>query len=183
MDSDNIEIVDFSGEKSHGFTIPCSLVIFIISILIILIVTFTLLIPGAFITTLLSLGVLFIFFAYYYYVVTKAPGKLRKFSISQYEIEIILPRKPKFHISWFEIEKIEVRLKNLEVKPYIVYQFLFIKNDSEKRCNLTLNDFPKVKINEILTSLKEFTSLKKKKFSAVKETNVSGIILVEDLNI
>jgi len=183
MDSDNIEVVDFSGEKFHNFTIPCSLVMFVISILIILIVIFTFLIPGAFITTLLSLGIIFIFISYYYYVVTKAPGRLRKFSISNYEIEILLPREPKFRISWFEIEKIEVRLKKLEVNPYVIYQLLFIQNDSEKRFNLTLNDFPKEKINEILTYLKEFTRLKKKEFNAVKETNVSGIILIEDLKI
>ncbi|MFX1312305.1 MAG: hypothetical protein ACFFHD_06800 [Promethearchaeota archaeon] len=183
MDSDNIEIVDFSGEKFHKFTLSCSLVFIFISILIILIIAFDLLIPGTIVTTLLSLGFIFIFIAYYYYAVTKNPGKLRKFTISNYGIEILLPRQPRFQISWFEIEKIKIQLKKLEVNPYLIYQIHFIQSKSEKNINITLNDFTKEKINEILKSLKSVTRSKKKAFSAVKETNISGIIFVEELKI
>ena len=82
-----------------------------------------------------------------------------------------------------EIDKIEVRLKFLEIKPYRAYELYFIRDNSEDCFIISLLDFHKEKIKEILVLLKEYSRRKNKSFSAVKERMISGIVEIEDLNI
>ena len=69
----------------------------------------------------------------------------------------------------------------MELKPFNVYQFQFIGNKSEKKVIISLLDFHKEKLNEIVQVLRKYAIVMKKEFSAVKETNVSGVYLVEEL--
>ena len=120
---------------------------------------------------------------YYYYVASKSPGKLRKVSISDEEIEIVLPGRPYFIIKWAEIDKIDIKLNIIELKPYHVYHIHFIYQDSETTTAISLDDFHKEKLVEILRELKANALSMKKEFSAVKESIVSGVYLVEKLEI
>jgi len=181
MESEKTDIFDFSGEKFSKFTIPCWIILVIVSSMAILNMFFMIKFPQSQIITYLSIALIIIFILYYYYVATKSPGKLRKFSISSESIEVLLPNKPIFLIYWPEFEKIEVRLKKIEFKPFNVYYFHFLHHNAEKNVSVNLDDFHRDKIIEFLKVLREFAFTMKKEFSAVKETNISGVYLVEDL--
>lgn len=183
MANERIEIVDFSGEKFSNVSLPCWILVILVPSISILSTYLMIKYPGSTVASLLSIALIGIFILYYYFIVTKSPGKLRKFSISSTNIEIILPNKSQFNITWAEFDAIEVKLKKLELKPFNVYHFNFKGNNSEKKVSISLLDFQKIKIDEILKKLKESAIIMKKEFTAVKETRVSGIYLVEDLEI
>jgi len=182
MVSDKIEIIDFSGENFSLFSVPCSISLPITCFLIILNFVFVVAFPGSSITIILSLVLILILVLFFISWVNN-PAKLRKFSISEDIIEIILPHDSRFHKSWSEFNKIEVRLKYFDIKPYRAYELHFIQGNSEDCCNISLFDFHKEKIKEILVLLKEYSRRKNKSFSAVKERMISGIVEIEDLNI
>ncbi|MFX0081027.1 MAG: hypothetical protein ACFE94_04665 [Candidatus Hodarchaeota archaeon] len=183
MEIEKKDIFDFSGENFSKLTISCKIIFVIIlsiaSLNIVLMVAF----PESQITTYVSIGLIVIFILYYYYVATKSPGKLRKFSISSECIEILIPYRTNFLIYWGEFEKIEVRLKIVEFKPFMVYNFHFFNHKSEKKVSVSLYDFHKDKIIEFLKILREYAYNMEKEFIAVKETKISGVYLVEDLEI
>ena len=182
MASDKIEIIDFSGENFSLFSIPCSVSLLFTFFLIILNFIFIVAFPIYSITIALSL-ILIILFVLYFLSWVKNPAKLRKFAISEEIIEIVLPHVSRFHKSWSQFNKIEVRLKCFDIKPYRAYELYFIRGNSEDCFIISLLDFHKDKINKILALLKEFSRRKNKTFSAVKERMISGIVKVEDLNI
>ena len=94
MESERPEIVDFSGEKFSNFSISCWVIIDVVSIIAILETYFIIVFPGSSVVLLLSIALIFVFIIYYYYVVTKSPGKLRRFSILTQDIEFTFPYKP-----------------------------------------------------------------------------------------
>ncbi|MHA2391762.1 MAG: hypothetical protein ACXAEX_07315 [Promethearchaeota archaeon] len=183
MANERIEIVDFSGEKFSNLSLPCWVLVVLVPSIAILSTYLMVIYPGSTVSLLLSIALIGIFILYYYFNATKSPGKLRKFSISSTDIELMLPDKPQFNIKWAEFDTIEIKLKKLDLKPFYVYHFHFKLVNLEKKVSISLLDFPKVKINEILKALKEYARVMKKDFTAVKETRVSGIYLVEDLEI
>lgn len=182
MQSERIEIVDFSGEKFSKYTMPCWVIFLTIPIIAILDAYFMMVNPESPYAIILSIALITIFIFYYSTVATKSPGKLRIFSISREDIEITLPYTPLFIVNWTEFERIEITLKKLELKPFIVYRFQFLGKESEKKVIISLLDFHKEKLEEIVQILRKYAILMKKDFSAVKETNVSGVYLVEDLS-
>ena len=183
MELEKDEIIDFSGEKFSRFSIPCSLGLFIMLFVaivnLIIMVTF----PGSFYSIYISLGIIVVFVLYYSYILTQNPGKIRKFSISEEEIEIILPNIPIFVIKWTDFEQVEIRMKKLEFKPFYRYEFHFKNNDSDELIDLNLFHFHKEKIDQMLQLLKDYSKRMNKEFSAVQETIISGIIEVKDLKI
>jgi hypothetical protein len=183
MESEKKEIYDFSGEEFKKLTIPCWFIFVMVLLIAFLNIFSMVLFPASQIVTYISLGLIVIFIMYYFYIVTKSPGKLRKFSISRKSIEILIPYKHKFLIYWVDFEKIEIRLKILKFKPFLVYNLHFISHNSEKKVSISLNDFHKGKIIEFLRILREYAYFMEKEFKAVKENNVSGIYLVENLEI
>ncbi|KKK44326.1 hypothetical protein LCGC14_0960490 [marine sediment metagenome] len=182
MESGTTEIIDFSGEKFSNFAIPCWVPLLLIFLIAIFDFYFMMAFSGSTIAILLSIVLIIIFFLYYSYVAAKSPGKLRKFSISNDDIRILLPQKPLFSIKWSEFEKIEIRLKKLQLKPFNIYQFYFFDNLKEQKITISLNDFHIDKITEILNVMKEYAMFMKKEFSSVKETVVFGVYFIEDLD-
>ncbi|MHA2184207.1 MAG: hypothetical protein ACXAAI_04330 [Promethearchaeota archaeon] len=183
MERDKTEIIDFSGENFSTISIPSWVPWVIVSILAVFNVFFMMLIPGTPIPILLSIGLIGVFIGYYYYIATKYPGKLRKFTISDEGIEIIFPDKPQFNVDWEEFESIEVEQRKIDMKPYLAYQFCFGGGEIDKNITLSLLDFHKHKVFEILRVLRGYAVIKNKNFKAVKGTGISGIYLVEDLDI
>ncbi len=183
MEPNYDEIIDFTGEKFNKVSIPCSVVWIIIFIVAFINVVSMILLPNSYTSMYLSLIVIGVFLIYYSYIVTKNPGKIRKFSISTEDIQLLLPNVPLFTIKWSEIEEIEIRMRMLDFKPFCRYDIHFLNQKSEKECNISMLDFHKEKIDQILLLLKHYAKLMKKHFTAVKETNVSGVILVENLKL
>ncbi|MFW9999357.1 MAG: hypothetical protein ACFE9Q_07930 [Candidatus Hodarchaeota archaeon] len=182
MESDKVEIIDFSGEKFTKISIPCSANLVLILIFVTLNIFLPFLFPGSLISIFLSLIILCIYCIYYSYTLTKNPG-IRKFSISLEEIEIIIPQMPAFLISRSEFKKLEIRLRKLDIKPFLIYTLHFINSDSERTVKISLSEFSKEKIEQILKLLKIYVKRMGKEFIAVKETWVSGVLLVENLKI
>jgi hypothetical protein len=182
MDSEKTEIIDFSGEKFTKFTVPCAVGVFLLLIFVILNIYLTFLFPNSYITLFVSLLILFGYCMYYTFALTKNPG-IRKFSISLDQIEIIVPNMPEFLIYTQDFEKIEIRLKKLKFKPYLIYELHFVQKNSERVFSLSLLEFSKEKIDQIVRLLKDYIERMGKKFSTVKETWVSGVVLVENLKI
>jgi hypothetical protein len=139
--------------------------------------------PGTYISVYISLAIIIVFVLYYSYVLSRNPGKIRKFIISHEEIILILPSTPTFNISWSEFKQIEIRMSTFSFKPYCRYEFHFINENFDKSFDLCLFDFHKTKINEILALTKLYAKKLNKEFRSVKETNVSGVILLEDFKI
>jgi hypothetical protein len=183
MESDKTEIVDFSGEKFSKFKIPCWIIFVIGPLLALFNVYLMIKSPESSVPTLISIGIILIFVLYYYYVVTKSPGTLRKVSISYEEIIVTLPEKPQFIIQWSEFDKIEVKLRKLSLKPFNVYHFYFFNEKTEKKFTINLNDLPKAKIIEILKVIREYAYTLNKEFNAIREVEVSGVYFIEDLEI
>jgi len=71
----------------------------------------------------------------------------------------------------------------LNYKPFCVYEIHFINQDSDKSLYLSVFDFHKEKIDQILLLLKNYATRMNKKFNTFKETNISGVILREDFKI
>ncbi|MFX0136303.1 MAG: hypothetical protein ACFFDN_21865 [Candidatus Hodarchaeota archaeon] len=182
MESDNIDIIDFSGEKFNKISIPCSVSLFLILLLVLLNLFLSILFPWTFISIFTSLIIILIFGLYYYYVMSKNPG-IRKFSISTEKIEIIIPKLHPFLIFWSDFNKIEIKLKKFNYEPFYIYELHFIHQNSDKSFNLSLSEFPKEKINQILLLLKNYAKRIGKQFTATQETWISGVYLVENLKI
>ena len=183
IEPDYDEIIDFSGEKFSKVSIPCSVGLIIIFIVAFINIILMILFPESYLSMYISLIVVGVFLLYYSYIATKNPGKLRKFSISNEDIQLLLPHLPLFTIKWAELDKIEIRLRKFDFKPFLRYDIHFIDQESEKVCNISMLDFHKEKIDQILLLLKHYAIRMKKDFVAVKETNVSGVILVENLKL
>ena len=173
MESDKVEIIDFSGEKYTKISIPCSVSFILILFLVILNMFLIFLFPGTFVSFFVSLIMFFIYCMYYSYTLTKNPG-IRKFSISLEEIEIIIPKMPVFLISRSEFKKLEIRLRKIDIKPFFIYTLHFINLNSERTFKLSLSEFSKEKIEQIMKLLKNYVKRMGKQFSAVKETWISG---------
>lgn len=183
IESDKIEVVDFSGEDFSKFSFPCSVLLFFVFILAILNITLMILFPSSLIITFISLGIIAVFVLYFYFVTTKNLGKIRRFSISSEEIEISIPDIPTFQIFWAEFDKIEIKVISFNFKPFLKYSFHLIKDKSEKTFSFSLWDFPKKKADYILVLTKNYAGKLGKVFTAVKEKEISGIYQVENLNI
>ncbi|MFX0039718.1 MAG: hypothetical protein ACFFCY_12865 [Promethearchaeota archaeon] len=183
MEQEKEEIIDFSGEEFKKFSMPCSVGLLIILVMALVNVFSLILFPGTYISTYISLVIIFLFSLYYYFLLSKNPGKIRKFSISNKEIELIIPNKAYFKINWTEFSKLEIILKELNYKPFRLYEIHFINQNSEKNVYLSAFDFHKEKIDQILLLLKEYSLRMKKKFNTFKEKNISGVFLREDFKI
>ena len=146
IESDKIEVVDFSGEKFSKFSIPCSVVLILVFLLTVSNLILTVLFSGSLISTLLSLGIIAIFVLYFYFIATKSLGKMRLFSISTKEIEFSIPNIPIFQILWVEFDKIEIKLKSFHFEPYSRYYFHFFQDQIERTFDISLWDFPKKKL-------------------------------------
>jgi len=181
-EEDGIEIIDFRGEKLSLLNIRYS-TIFIITVILALIGYFIFLglVPFP-MEVYVVLGILIVIIL----VISSAlstRGMLRKFSISNLTIEIFLPAMEQFTVYWNDFDKIHVALKILDVKPFNIYNIKFIGGSQEKVINVGLQDFKKEKLIEILSLLKFYAKIHKKQFKATKEKIVSGIYIVEDLDI
>ncbi|MFX1569414.1 MAG: hypothetical protein ACFFCV_13715 [Promethearchaeota archaeon] len=176
-------VIDFSGEKLNKVSIPCSVSLIIIFIVAFINIILMFLFPESYVSLYISLIIIGVFLVYYSYIFTKNPGKIRKFSISTEEIQFLLPNHPLFMITWPELDRIEIRMRKLDFKPFVRYDIHFINQDSEKVCNISMLDFHKEKIDQILLLLKHYAKQMEKDFIAVKETNISGVILVENLKL
>lgn len=183
MAQEKEEIIDFFGKGFNKYSILCSVGLLIILIMTLVNVISLILFPRSFISTYISLAIIGAFFVYYSYLLTKNPGKIRKFSISYQEIEMILPNKPYFRINWNEFSELEVIIKEFNYKPFRMYEFHFINQNSYKSFYLTASDFHKEKIIQILSLLKEYAKRMKKKYKSFKETNISGVFLRENFKI
>ena len=74
-------------------------------------------------------------------------------------------------------------MSKFSYKPYLRYEFHFINKDYDRSFNLSLFDFHKQKLKEILVLTKVYAKKMNKDFRSVIETNVSGVILLEDFKI
>ena len=110
-------------------------------------------------------------------------GMLRKFTISESTIEILLPTRDLFIIKWSQVDEIKVRLNILNVNPFQFYEITFLGEKKQSKINLNLKDFKRENLLKILKMIKIESIERKKKFSATKEEIVSGIFLVDDLDI
>lgn len=180
---DKVEIIDFFGEKFNKRSVPCSVVLLLMLMATLANIFIMILYPGTYFSLYISLIIVAGFVIYYSYVASKNPGKIRKFSISSEDIEIFLPDTAPFRIYWHEFEKLEIRKKEFDYRPYYRYELHFMYDDSDKVVNISLLNFQKINLDKILVLLKNFAKIKKKEFTAVKETNISGVILLENFKI
>ena len=180
---DKVEVIDFFGEKFNKRSVPCFGVLLLMLIATLANIFIMILYPGTYISLYISLIIIAGFALYYSYVASKNPGKIRKFSISNKVIEITLPDTTPFRIYWPEFEKLEIRKKEFDYRPYYRYELHFMYGDSDKVVNISLLNFQKINLDKILVLLKNFAKIMKKDFAAVKETNVSGVILLENFKI
>ncbi len=180
---DKVEVIDFFGEQFNKRSVPCSLGLLIMLIVALANMFIMISFPGTYISVYISLVIIAGFVLYYSYILTKNPGKLRKFSISNKEIEITVPETSFFRIYWHEFEKLEIRKWEFNYKPFCRFELHFLNLDSDKVVNLSLLDFHKENINKILVLLKNYAKMMKKEFAALKETNIAGVILVENFKI
>ncbi len=182
MEPKKIEIIDYSGENFNLLSFSCSTFFIIIVILAIVNGIIAFFFPQLFIGISLGSFILIIFILICYYIF-KSPSKIRMFSISDKEIEFFFPKISYFRISWPEFKKIEIILKKFDIKPFHIYEINFIGKDSQKNFSFSLSDFQREKIEKILFYLKEYARKMRKNFRAVKEIEVSGVIIVEDLEV
>jgi len=180
---DKVEIIDYFGEKFNKRSVPCSLVLILLLILALINIFIMVIYPDTYFSLYITLIIVVASLMYYSYIASKNPGKIRKFSISSENIEIILPRTPLFLIFWSEFEKLEITKREFNYKPFYRYEFHFIHDDSERVVNISLLDFQKINLEKILVLLKNFANIMKKNFVAIKETNISGVILQENFKI
>ena len=151
----------------------------IISIILTFIILFiVLLIGGRIIESLLLLSIFLIIGGYMLYKVykkfVKGTSELRKFIVSERYIEIIVPPKPTIHVSWSDIERIE-----LISAPYMKFSHEFL----EKTIHINMIDFIGKnyhetfeigryfvkKLNEIIDNLINYASSMNKEFIDLRE--------------
>ena len=181
-EEDGIEIIDFHGEKLSFINIRFTTIfIFVVIFAVIWYFIFIGLLPFP-MEVYIVLGIIIIAILLVSSGLSTR-GMLRRFFISDLVIEFLLPPMNQFRIYWNDFDKITVTLKILDIKPFNVYNIKFIGGDQEKVMNVGLQDFKKENLKEILTLLKVNAKLHKKQFKAKKEKIVSGIYIVEDLDI
>lgn len=181
-EKDGIEIIDFYGEKLSLINIRYSTIFFVFVILaVIWYLIFLGFLPFP-MEVFVVLGILIIVILFVANSLSTR-GMLRRFFISDLLIEFLLPPMDQFTIYWNDFNKIKVTLKILNIKPFNIYNIKFIGKNQEKVINVGLQDFKKEKIKEILNLLKTHAKIHKKQFNATKEKIVSGIYIVDDLEI
>ncbi|MHA1671247.1 MAG: hypothetical protein ACTSV5_11830 [Promethearchaeota archaeon] len=176
------EIIDFSGERMSFFTLQCSTVMIVCMVLTIIGFLFYVFYLSIF-ALFTSIGIIIVFLLYGSMYIFGNHGMLRKFTIFESKIEILLPRRKSFLIKWTQIDEIKVRLNILNVNPFQFYEIIFLSKNRQYKINLDLKDFKRENLMKILEMLKLETVGRKKKFSATKEEIISGIYLVDDLEI
>ncbi len=180
---DKAEVIDFFGEKFNKRSVPCSAVLLIMLITVFINIFIMILYPKTYFGLYFSLILFAGLILYYSYVAKKNPGIIRKFSISSEDIEITLPNSAPVRIFWSKFDKLEIRKKEFNYRPFYRYELHFMYGDSDKVVNVSLLDFQKQNLEKILVLLKDFAKIMKKEFVAVKETNISGVILLENFKI
>ncbi len=153
---DKVEVIDFFGEKFNKRSVPCSVVLLIMLMATLANIFAMILYPGTYFSLYISLLIITGFVLYYSYVAKKNPGKIRKFSISTEDIEITLPNSAPVRIYWSEFEKLEIRKKEFNYRPYCRYELHFMYGDSDKVVNVSLLDFQKKKFRENFSITEEF---------------------------
>ncbi|MFX0059123.1 MAG: hypothetical protein ACFE85_05185 [Candidatus Hodarchaeota archaeon] len=177
---EKIEIIDSTTSKiSVILNTLCSIIVVIITLMGLILF---LIHPYSFNGFFISLITISIVMVYLFYQ-SKSKGIIRKFSLSYLDIEFLMPHKPPFNIKWSEIDQIEIILKIFEIKPFEVYELNFIKGETKITFKFNIFEFSKSNASQILFLLKSYARIKKKKFKAKQERLISGIILVEDLNV
>jgi hypothetical protein len=174
MESERTEVVDFSGEKFNSLSMPCGVTLGVILIITVLFSYLSIIYRNSLYAILLAIILFSIFILYYYSVATKSLGKVRKFSISFENIEFTLPYTTPLIVNWSEFEKIEITFVKFKYKPYSAFRFQFIGKNLEKEVTLSLFDFHKEKISEIIQILEEHVVVMNKNLSIFKETSISG---------
>ncbi|MHA1824600.1 MAG: hypothetical protein ACTSXM_12150, partial [Promethearchaeota archaeon] len=164
------EIIDFSGEKMSLFTLRYSTVMLICLVLALIGFVFYIVFYPSIIALFISIGIIIILLILY---TMSGNGMLRKFTISESTIEILLPRRDPFAIKWSQIDEIKVRLKNLNVNPFQFYEITFLGEKNQSKVNFNLKDFKRENLLKILKTLKIETIGRNKKFSATKEKIIS----------
>ncbi|MHA1412432.1 MAG: hypothetical protein ACTSUX_01405 [Promethearchaeota archaeon] len=182
MGEDQIEVIDFSGEKLNIISFKCIHVLIVITILSVIGLTFYIIDYTSPIVMFICIAIIFIVFMYFLSP-KDSQGLLRKFLITPFEIEFLLPKREIFQIHWNDFKEIVVQLKIINVKPFNIYHIRFINENFEKKIILTLFDFKKENIEMILKLLKKHALLHRKRFKAKKERIISGVYLVEDMKI
>ena len=175
------EIIDFSGEKMSLFTLQCSTILLICLILTIIGFFLNIVFYPSLFALFISIGIIIVFLICS--SISGHQGMLRKFTISESIIEFLLPTKDPFTIKWSQIDEIKVRSKILNVNPFQFFEITFLGEKIQAKINLNLKDFERENLKKILKALKIETIGRKKKFSATKEELVSGIFIVDDLDI
>jgi len=175
------EIIDFYGEKMSLFTLKCSTVMFISVALALIGFFFYIVFYPLLIALFISIGIIIV--ALIYTGMSGNQGMLRKFTISESTIEILLPTRDPFIIKWSQVDEIKVKLNILNVNPFQFYEITFLGEKKQSKINLNLKDFKRENLLKILKMIKIESIERKKKFSATKEEIVSGIFLVDDLDI
>lgn len=181
-DTEKIEIVDTSGNNSKISPLLnalCSIFVVILSGMgFVLFLMYPYSLNGFFISLFtISIVVIYLFYQ------SKSKGIIRKFTLSHVDIEFLIPNKPFFNIKWSEIDEIQILLKQLEIQPFEVYEINFIKGNSNKIFKFSILEFNKANSTQIVYLLKKYAKINKKEFKAKKESLISGIVLVEDLEI
>ncbi|MBY9004370.1 MAG: hypothetical protein KGD73_10390 [Candidatus Lokiarchaeota archaeon] len=178
------EIIDFSGEKMIPITLHCSTVILICTVIAIIGFFFFIISYPSQIALLISIGIIVIVILIYSGIsVSGTQGMLRKFTIFESKIEILLPREDQIIIEWSQIDEIKVRLIISNVIPFQFYEITFSGENKQSKINLDLKDFKRENLKKLLKMLKIETIGRRKKFIATKEEIASGIFLVENLDI
>ncbi|MHA1192877.1 MAG: hypothetical protein ACTSP9_11350 [Promethearchaeota archaeon] len=174
------EIIDFTGENMSLFSFKCSTVMSICIALALLGFLLYSVFYTSLVTISISIGLVIVFFIY---SSSSGKGMLRKFTIYESRLEILLPRRDPFSLEWSQIDEIKVKLKILNVNPFQFYEITFFGEKKQSKINFNLKDFNRENLLQILKTLKIETISRHKKFSATKEEIVSGIFLVDDLDI
>jgi hypothetical protein len=179
-EKEKIEIIDYGASKISPFlNALCSIFVIILSgtgfILF-------LLYPYSFTGFFISLFTISIVIIYLFYQ-TRSKGIIRKFTLSYLDIEFLMPNKAPFYILWSDIDKIEITLKVIDIKPFEVYELNFFKGSNKKTFKFNIFEFSKLNSSQILFLLKAYAKTYKKEFKAQKEELISGVVLVEDLKI
>lgn len=177
------EIIDFSGEKMIPINLRFSTVILICAAMAIIGFYFFLVSYSSLIALFISVGIIVVFLIYGCITISGNQGMLRKFTISESKIEILLPREDPTIIEWSQIDEIKVRLIILKVSPFQFYEITFLGENIQSKINFNLKDFKRENLEKILNMLKIESISRRKIFSATKEKIASGIFLVEDLDI
>jgi len=174
------EIIAFSGERMSLFSLQYFTIFLICIFLIIIGWIFYIIFFPSLVAPSISFGILIIFLIF---SISGNQGMLRKFTITETTIEILLPKRNPFTIRWAQIDEIKVRLKILNVNPFQFYEITFLGEKEQIKIYLNLKDFERANLMKILKALKIETNARNKKFSATKEEIVSGIYLISDLGI